>query len=410
MPSPAEPSGAAPSSADSPAAGNKLAWNVRLLGLSSLLNDIAGEMIYPLIPIFLTQTLGAGKEALGLVEGVADTTASLVKLWSGALSDKAGKRKAFVVAGYALACMARPLMGLTTHSWQVLLVRSTDRLGKGVRSAPRDAMVADSTEPAARGRAFGFTRSMDHLGAAIGPALAAGYLWFRPDDLRTLFLLTAIPGLLVVALVWWGLREQAPRSRAGKEFHFSLAPFDRDFRMYLVALAIFTLGNSSDAFLLLRASELGVSDTALPLLWSAFHIVKSSGSLLAGRAVDQFGPRRLIFVGWIIYAAIYLAFAQASGAIEAWSFFLIYGVFYALTEPAERTLVANLVPSERQGLAFGWFNFAIGIVALPANVVFGWIYQHHGASAAFGWSAALALAAVALLALVGRRVKPTGQP
>ena len=210
-----------------------LSRNVRLLGLASLVNDIAGEMIFPLIPAFI-KLLGAGSVALGAVEGLADTTASLVKLWSGGVSDRAGKRKAFVVAGYSMAAAARPLLGLVTMSWQVLLVRSIDRFGKGVRSAPRDAMIADATAPHMRGRAFGFTRAMDHLGAAIGPVLAFGFLWIWPDGLRTLFLLTIVPGVIVVLLMLFGLREQKIASRAAKEFRFSLKPFDRDFRVYLL--------------------------------------------------------------------------------------------------------------------------------------------------------------------------------
>ncbi len=377
--------------------------NVRLLGLVSLVNDIAGEMIFPLVPMFLKTVLGAGPEALGAVEGIADTTASLVKLFSGGLSDRAGKRKIFVVAGYLMAAIARPLTGLATAPWQVLAVRSTDRFGKGIRSAPRDAMVADSTEVANRGRAFGFTRAMDHLGAAIGPTVAFGFLWFWPGSLRTLFLLTAIPGAVVVLLVLFGLREQPIHSAAGKPFSLSLAPFGSGFRVYLVALVVFTLGNSSDAFLLVRAGELGVEAPMIPLLWGAFHVVKSAGSVAAGRAVDRFGPKPLIAVGWIIYALIYLAFANASSAIEVWAFFLLYGIFYALTEPAERTLVSTLVSRQSTGLAFGWFNFAIGIAALPSNLLFGWIYEKFGAQAAFSYSAALALAAVGLLAWVGRR-------
>jgi MFS family permease len=393
-----------PAAEITPAASSpKLSRNVRLLGLASLLNDIASEMIFPLIPTFLMHVLGAGTGVLGAIEGVADSTSSIVKLWSGGLSDRVGRRKAFVTTGYLLAAVSRPLIGLATMPWQVLVVRCTDRFGKGIRSAPRDALVADSTDPAARGRAFGYTQGMDHLGAAIGPVLAFVFLGVWPEQLRTLFLLAAIPGALVVLLVLVGLRERPMVTPAAKEFRLTLRPFDRNFRVYLLALVIFTLGNSSDAFLLVRVGELGVSSHLLPLLWCAFHIVKSIGSLVAGRAVDRLGPRRLIFAGWIVYAGIYLAFAQATTAAQGWGFFLIYGVFYALTEPAERTLVANLVGKERKGLAFGWFNFAVGIAALPSSLIFGGIYQVYGARAAFFWSAALALLAVALLATVGRQ-------
>jgi predicted MFS family arabinose efflux permease len=227
-----------------------------------------------------------------------------------------------------------------------------------------------------------------------------------PEQLRLLFLLTAVPGLAVVLMLWWGLRERPIHTAADKGFQLSLAPFDRNFRVYLLALAIFTLGNATDAFLLLRAGELGVTAPMIPLLWGAFNLVKSVGSLAAGRAVDRFGPRPLIVGGWILYAVIYLAFARATGVAEVWVFFLIYAVFHALTEPAERTLVANLVAADRKGLAFGWFNFAMGIAALPASLLFGWIYSDFGPGAAFVWSAMLALAAVLILAFV-RNTKPT---
>lgn len=376
-----------------------LSRNVRLLGLASLLNDIAGELVFPVIPAFI-KSLGAGPLTLGAVEGVADTTASIVKLWSGGVSDRAGKRKVFIVTGYALAALARPVAGLATMPWQVLVVRAADRFGKGVRSAPKDALVADSTSIETRGRAFGFTRSMDHLGAAIGPALAFGFLWMWPEQLRLLFLLTAVPGVLVVLMLWWGLRERPIHTTSGKGFQFSLKPFDRNFRVYLIALAIFTLGNATDAFLLLRAGELGVTPPMIPLLWGAFSLVKSVGSPVAGRAVDRFGPRPLIVCGWILYAVIYLAFAGATTAGEVWLFFLIYGLFHALTEPAERTLVANLVAADSKGLAFGWFNFSVGVAALPASLSFGWIYKDYGPDAAFVWSAVLAMAAVAVLSFV----------
>lgn len=378
--------------------------NVRLLGLSSLLNDVASEMIFPLLPKFILTLAGGSYLYLGAIEGLADTTASIIKLWSGSWSDRAGARKAFVVTGYALAALVRPLMGLAHAPWHVAAVRVTDRFGKGIRAAPRDALIADSTAPAMRGRAFGFNRAMDHLGAAIGPVLAAVFLYFRPDDMRILFLLTIIPGVIVVALIAIGLREQPIATQAGKKFSFTLAPLDWNFRIYLTALVIFTLGNSSDIFLLARAGQLGVPDYQLPLLWCAFHLIKSSGNYAAGFAVDRFGSRGMIVVGWAVYAAIYLAFALATSALQAWLFFLLYGLFYALTEPAERTLVANLAGDERKGLAFGWFNFAIGIVALPSSVIFGAIYDRFGAAAAFGWSAALAGAAVAVLFFV--RVRP----
>lgn len=379
--------------------------NVKLLGAASLLNDVASEMIYPLMPQFLMTVLGGNRFHLGIIEGVAESVSSLLKLWAGAWSDRAGQRKGFVVFGYAMAAVARPLLGLVTVPWQFFAGRIADRIGKGLRTAPRDALIADSTDEAVRGRAFGFHRAMDHLGAAVGPIFATLFLLTWPGQLRTLFLLTLIPGLAVVALLIFGLREKFVEQPPKERLHLTLKPFDRNFRVYLLSLVIFTLGNSSDAFLLVRAGELGVPTALLPLLWCAFHLVKSSGSLLAGRAVDKFGPRPLILVGWLIYAVIYIAFALFETAWLVWVAFLVYGVFYALTEPAEKTLVATLVGAERKGLAFGWFNFAIGIAALPSSLIFGWLYEQHGPLVAFGWGAGLsALAAILLLFVT---TKPT---
>lgn len=378
--------------------------NVKLLGAASLFNDVASEMIFPLLPNFLLTVLHGNRFYLGVIEGMADSVSSLLKLWSGGRSDQAGRRKGFIVFGYSLAALARPLIGVIVAPWQLFALRVGDRIGKGIRTSPRDALIADSTDPSIRGRAFGFHRAMDHLGAAIGPLLAAGFLWLWPDDLRTLFLVTLLPGLFVVGMLALGLREApgigSPPTQPPEHLRLTLKPFDRNFRLYLLALVVFTLGNSSDAFLLLRAGELGVPVALLPLLSCAFHIVKSSSNLLFGRAVDRFGPRPFIFLGWFVYAGIYLAFALATTAWEAWAFFLSYALFYGLTEPAEKTLVANLVGSERKGLAYGWYNFAIGIATLPSNLIFGALYELYGALAAFGWGAAMALAAVVLFAAV----------
>lgn len=377
--------------------------NVKVLGAASLLNDVSSEMIFPLLPTFLISVLGGNRFHLGVIEGLADSVASVLKLWSGGRSDRAGRRKGYVVFGYSLAAVTRPLIGVIVAPWQLFAVRIGDRIGKGVRTSPRDALIADSTDPSMRGRAFGFHRAMDHLGAAIGPVLAAGFLWLWPGDLRTLFLLSVVPGLLVVALLVFALREPAPTGPPKERLRLTLKPFDRNFRLYLLALVVFTLGNSSDAFLLVRAAELGVPVVMLPLLWSAFHVVKSCGNLFLGRAVDRFGPRPFLFLGWFLYAGVYLAFAVATEAWEAWALFLGYALFYGLTEPAEKKLVADLVGGERRGLAYGWYNFAIGIATLPASLIFGALYQVYGTLAAFGWGAALALVAVALLAGVKER-------
>jgi MFS family permease len=384
------------------ATDRSLPRNVKLLGAASLLNDVASEMIYPLMPQFLVGVLGGNRIHLGLIEGFADSVSSLLKLWSGAWSDRAGRRKTFVVFGYALAAIARPLIAVVTAPWQLFAIRTADRIGKAVRTSPRDALIADSSDPGIRGRAFGFHRAMDHLGAATGPILATAFLLAWPEQLRALFLLSLVPGLVVVGLLIAGLREGPLVDRSPDRLRLTLKPFDNNFRRYLLALVVFTLGNSSDAFLLLRAGELGVPTAMLPLLWCAFHVVKSGGNLVAGRAVDRLGPRPLIFAGWMAYSAIYMGFAMAEAAWQIWLVFLAYGIFFALTEPAEKTLVTRLAGAERKGLAFGWFNGAIGVAALPSSLIFGWLYERFDALVAFGWGAALA--ALAALLLVG--VKP----
>jgi MFS family permease len=388
---------------DPPSAGAArapLPANVKVLGAASLVNDVASEMIYPLLPTFLISVLGGNRFYLGLIEGVADSASSLLKLWSGGRSDRVGRRKGFIVLGYALATVARPLIGLLTAPWQLFMVRTADRLGKGVRTAPRDAMIADSTPAPMRGRAFGFHRAMDHLGAAIGPLLAAAFLWFWPDRVRELFLLTLLPGLLVLVLLVFRLREPGAAAPGKEPFRLTLAPFGGNFQLFLLALVVFTLGNSSDAFLLVRAGELGVPTVLLPILWTVFHVAKSSGNYLAGPVVDRVGPRPMIFAGWLVYASVYLAFGLATAAWQAWAFFVAYALFYALTEPAEKTLVASLVGAERKGMAYGWYNFALGITTLPASLIFGLLYERLGALAAFGWGAGLALLAALLLLAV----------
>ena len=393
-------------STSDPASRPALPRNVKVLGGVSLLNDIASEMIFPLLPNFLLTVLGGNRFYLGIIEGVADSLASILKLWSGGHSDRAGRRKGFLLFGYSLTAVIRPLIGVIVAPWQLLLIRVGDRIGKGVRAAPRDALIADSTDPSIRGRAFGFHRAMDHLGAAIGPLLAAGFLLLWPGELRTLFLLTIVPGILVVGLLLFGLRETPATQPPREPLNLTLRPFDRNFRLYLLALVVFTLGNSSDAFLLVRASELGVPTVALPLLWCAFHVVKSVSNLLLGRAVDRFGPRSFIYLGWFVYAVVYLGFGLATDAWEAWALFLCYALFYGLTEPAEKALVAILVGGEHKGLAYGWYNFAIGIATLPSSLILGALYQVYGALVAFGWGAALALVAMILLMGVKDREKP----
>ena len=387
-----------------------ISGNVLVLGVVSLLTDVSSEMIYPLLPLFLTGVLGAGPAFLGAIEGIAESTAALLKLASGYISDRVPRRKPLVVAGYGLSALVRPLIALAASPGFVLGVRFCDRIGKGIRTSPRDALIADSVEPELRGRACGFHRSMDHAGALIGPLLAAGLLAWFTLDLRTVFWLAAIPGLLAVLFLVVGIRElpRQPSSAASAgKTGVTFLPRGQ-LRAYLLILLLFTLGNSSDAFLLLRASELGVAPALLPLLWAFFHLVKMLSVFPFGALSDRIGRRGVIIAGWGIYAAAYLGFAMATSELHIWLLFAGYGLFYGLTEGAEKALVADLAPAAERGAAFGWFNAAIGLGALPASLLFGALWQWFGPLAAFGCGAALAAVAAVLLLIMVRGEEQLG--
>jgi len=365
----------------------------------SFLTDVASDMTYPLLPLFLATTLGASATAVGAIEGAAESTAALLRLVSGWLSDRVSRRKPLVAAGYSIASVIRPLIGLARSASQVLAIRVTDRIGKGIRGAPRDALIADSVEPAIRGRAFGFQRSADHAGAVVGPLLAFALLHWGGMELRHVFLWTAVPGALAVIAVLFGVRE-VPRERKEAAKLDLRVPLGRRFWAFLGVLLLFTLGNSTDAFLLLRARDLGIDAALVPILWALLHVVKSLSSTPAGALSDRIGRKPLLVSGWVLYAAVYFALARADAAWHAWTLFAIYGIYFGLTEGVEKALVADLVPADRRGTAFGWYNLAIGVGALPASLLFGEIWDHAGAPMAFGFGAAMALAAAVGIALV----------
>ncbi|HYG61582.1 MAG TPA: MFS transporter [Thermoanaerobaculia bacterium] len=387
----------------------RLGRNVLALSVVSLLTDVASEMTYPLLPVFLASVLGAGATAVGAIEGAAESTAALLKLASGWWSDRVARRKPLVVAGYTIASVIRPLIGLAQSAAQVLAIRVTDRVGKGIRGAPRDALIADSVDPSIRGRAFGFHRAADHAGAVVGPLLAFALLRWGGLDLRTLFLLTAIPGALAVAMLIFGVREvprQAPVRNAIRPADLSV-PLGRRFWSFLVILLVFTLGNSTDAFLLLRAADLGVDAALIPILWAMLHVVKSAASTPGGALSDRIGRKPLLVAGWLVYAGVYFALGQATREWHAWALFAVYGVYFGLTEGVEKALVADLVPVERRGAAFGWYNLALGVGALPASLLFGALWDRWGAPAAFAFGAAMALmAAVGISAVAPSRPSP----
>jgi MFS family permease len=405
----------------------------------SLLTDVSSEMIYPLLPVFLASTLGASASAVGAIEGAAESTSALLKLASGWWSDRVARRKPLVVAGYLLSSTVRPLVALTGSPAGVLGVRLLDRLGKGVRSSPRDALIADSVPESVRGRAFGFHRAADHLGAVIGPLVAYALLRWAGMPLRTVFLLAAVPAAAAVVVLVLAVREGTRDAGPPRDHDAGPAPGDANrsdaartiptravtgeldeatlpdggapetpgaaarlgtpFWAYLGSVLLFTLGNSTDAFLLLRATELGVPVALLPVLWAAFHVVKSASSTPGGALSDRVGRRPLIVAGWLLFAAVYFAFGRAGAAWQAWALFGVYGLVFGLTEGTEKALVADLAPRERRGAAFGWYNLAVGLGALPASVLFGVVWDRFGAAAAFTLGASLALAAALALGI-----------
>lgn len=398
----------------------RLARNVVALGVVSLFTDVSSEVVYPLLPLFLT-ALGAGPAFVGLVEGIAETTASLLKLVAGWLSDRLRRRKALVVLGYGLSSATRPLMAMALAPVHVLVVRFTDRLGKGVRGAPRDALIADSTDPSIRGRAFGFHRAMDHLGAVIGPLIAFALLRtvFHEGSVpataatyRLVFWAATVPAALAVLTLILFVREIPPPPPPGAgDDDTRPSPVTPGFRRFVIVTVLFTLGNSSDAFLLLRATDLGVGPAWIPLLWAVLHVVKSAGSMPGSGWSDRIGRRATLAIGWAIYAVVYAGFALATDGWQAWVLFAVYGVYFALTEGTEKAYVADLVVPAARSTAFGVLGVAVGVAALPASLVTGGLWQAYGAKPAFLLGGAMALLAAALLATLpeGRRLhRPRG--
>lgn len=369
---------------------------VWLLGWVSFFTDMASEMVYPLLPLFLTQVLGAGAMSLGVIEGAAEAANSALKILSGWLADRWRSPKKLVLAGYGIASAVRPLIGLATAWPQVLAIRFADRLGKGIRGAPRDAMLADFAPASARGRVFGFHRAMDHAGAVTGPLLATAFLYFYPGDYRTLFTLTIIPGVIVILFILrvpeTGRTRQIPAEPGG-----TLKTLGEPFYRAMAVILLFSLGNASDAFLLLRLSDLGVATVWIPLLWSALHVVKVVSSLVGGAMSDRFGRRGLIALGWLWYALVYAGFGFFDTRAAAIAIFLSYGLYFGLTEGNEKAWVADMAPVNARGMAFGVYNAALGIGTLAASLIFGAIWTRVSPHAAFLTGAGLALLASVLL-------------
>jgi MFS family permease len=394
----------------------------------SLATDAASEAIYPLLPFFLTSVLNAGAVSLGIVEGAAEAANSLLKIVSGRIADRSPAKRPLVLAGYSLSSAVRPFIAAATGWIQVFTIRVLDRVGKGVRGAPRDAMLAASATPTTRGKVYGFHQGMDNLGAVVGPALATLFLVAYPGRYRLLFALTAIPGAIAVLLILL-IREDntpvaAPAETIESDFPSSLrvdesrtaklvggsrtdigraggsARLPPQFHKFMIVLSLFMLGNSTDAFLLLKLTEAAGSARFVPLMWAGIHVVKATVSIVGGSWSDRIGRRIVIAIGWIVYAVVYAGFAFSSGLAALLTWFFIYGFYFGFAEGTEKALVADLAPPTRRGTAFGIYNAVTGLGALVASVLFGVLWKAFSAAVAFGTGAALAVLATALLFLV----------
>lgn len=385
---------------------------VWLIGWVSFFTDTASEMVYPLLPLFLTRVLGAGAMSLGVIEGIAEAANSILKVVSGRIADATGRPKRLMLAGYAISSVVRPLMASATSWGAVLAIRFTDRLGKGIRGAPRDAMLADFAPEGQRGRVFGFHRAMDHAGAVLGPLLASLFLYVYPGEYRTLFALTIIPGLIVMGFIL-ALPERrhalprstqpaAPSSTASSTSLPASRPVPslRPLAAPLSVIFLFALGNASDAFLLLRLSDIGIEDFWIPLLWSALHVVKVASSLAGGEVSDRLGRRQTIAFGWLFYAGVYAAFALVDTGAWLIAVFLAYGIYFGFTEGVEKAWIADLAPAALRGTAFGYYNAVIGLGALLSSVSFGLIWTRVSPEAAFLAGATIAVGATLLLYLL----------
>jgi MFS family permease len=371
--------------------------NVWLIGLVSLCNDAASDMLYPLVPLYLSTVLMAGPRALGLIEGIAEATASLLKLFSGVMMDRTRSAKPWIVVGYALAGLGRPLIAVAGSWLWVLVIRFVDRIGKGLRTSPRDALLANSVPAGRRGVAFGLHRAMDNAGAVIGPVVAA-LLLAQEVPLRDIFFWSLAPGLLTLVLALAIREPPGTRPAQAPAFSWRLKGLPPAFKRYLCAVALFTLGNSSNMFLLLRASELGVAQAQIPLLWAVVSLTAALLSTHLSGWSDRLGRVRFMLIGWSAYAAFYLGLGLlASDGVALFTLFAAYGVVLAATEGVERALVADLAPAALRGTAFGWFNLVLGLLLLPASLLFGTLYQAVGALPAFAFPAGCALAATLLL-------------
>jgi len=373
----------------------RISRNVILLSLISLFTDLSSEMVYPLVPLFLSSVLHAPATAIGIIEGLAESAAGLLKWISGALSDRWGRRKPLVLAGYGLAALTKPMLAAACAWPPVLIARVLDRFGKGLRGSPRDAIIAQSTEPELRGRAFGFHRSADSIGAVLGPLSALAILAVLHENYRAAFLIAFIPGIVSTLLVL-PVQDYPAKPQRGPLASLRL-PADRRFRRFLLAYAVFSIGNSSDMFLILRASRLGAAGTTAVLLFAICNSLNVLSSYPAGIVSDKLGRKRVLVAGFLLFAAVYLGFGTAHSVAPLWALFAVYGIYLGLTDGVSKAFIVDAVPAAEHGSALGLQAAAVSICTLPASLLAGWMWQAIGPAAPFLYGALMALVAAILL-------------
>jgi len=379
--------------------------NVFVLGLVSFFNDVASEMIYPIVPIFLTSVLGAPIAIVGLIEGIAESTASILKVISGWLSDKWRKRKPFIIIGYSFSAISKILLGLA-YSWPfVLLARFIDRFGKGTRTSSRDALITESSEDKVRGRAFGFHRTLDTLGAVVGPLLALLAIHFLDNDFRLIFFLAFIPAFIGILLLLFFVQEKKKEANSLNVFHFNWRELNPSFKIFLFISLIFALGNSSDAFLILRAKNLGLSLSLAVLAYVLFNFTYAIFSTPAGFIADKFGPRKVLLAGFLLFSIVYLLFGLVHSSLLLWLLFPIYGIFMALTEGVGKAYISNLVPQEKIGTAFGVYQTTIGLGTFFASLIAGLLWTYLNVSTPFIFGSMMALISAVLFIVLGKKIK-----
>jgi len=380
--------------------------NVFFTGLVSFFMDFSSEMIYPLVPIFLSSVLGVNKSVIGLIEGIAESTASLLKVFSGWFSDRIGKRKILLITGYGISTLSRPIVALSTLWGHVLAFRFVDRFGKGIRGAPRDAIIAESTPYKDLGRSFGFHRTMDTLGAVVGPATAFFILLFFTGSYRLVFWLSMVPGAIAVLIIIFFVKEKKFEKISTSIPRLSLKDFNWRYKAFVAITTLFALGNSSDVFLILKAINVGVKESQIPILYLSFNLVYALTSMPAGILSDRIGRKKIILSGFVLFGFIYWGFAVSSEQRDIWRLFLLYGVFMGLTEGIQKAFLATIIPPDFKATAFGVYNTAVGLAIFPASVIGGYLWDKYGPHATFYYGTFTAFTSAVLFLIVFGRDKP----